>query len=512
MRNVRVIGSVLLLFRAVPALAQEAPAFYPEAQGERIANKSAVADRGAAMQALAAELAGRAPSLDKARSFIVEVPLAELRAIEAAKDDEGRLKVGLVEAIDQLISFAPLGGPAFGALKRQAGGSWIWAGVVEAPGAAALRLHFSHFDLPENAKLWIHDGAGQAYGPFDGRGPLDDRELWTPTLYGDSVRLQLEWGEGATRRDLAGTQLLLASAGIITERFEMARRELAGKAFCPDNADCVVGAACVSESAVSVARDAVAHMLFASGGYYYICSGGLLVDTDASTTIPYFLTANHCISRASEASSLETYFDYTTTCSPSSCPQPYGSPRQPDTLGATILSTNRTADYTLMRLAQAPEVNVSTVGYLGWNSTPVANTNGATLHRISHPSGSPQAYSKHSVSTSAPTCRSWPRGSWIYSRDVTGATEGGSSGSPVLNASGQVVGQLSGACGTNLNDNCDSTNNATVDGAFAAYFSSVSQYLNPGTSTCTPTGQSCTTGTECCSGSCKGKPGAKKCS
>jgi len=83
------------------------------------------------------------------------------------------------------------------------------------------------------------------------------------------------------------------------------------------------------------------------------------------------------------------------------------------------------------------------------------------------------------VDTSAPTCQSWPRGERIYSRDITGATDGGSSGSPVVNASSQIVGQLSGACGFNVNDPCDAVNNATVDGAFAFYFSLVQPILNP---------------------------------
>lgn len=109
----------------------------------------------------------------------------------------------------------------------------------------------------------------------------------------------------------------------------------------------------------------------------------------------------------------------------------------------------------------------------------VAATNNATLHRVSHPSGAPQATSQHRVDTSASTCRSWPRGPWIYSRDVIGATEGGSSGSPVFNASAQVVGQLSGACGTATSNVCDSSRNATVDGALAHYFSSVQSYLAP---------------------------------
>jgi len=162
------------------------------------------------------------------------------------------------------------------------------------------------------------------------------------------------------------------------------------------------------------------------------------------------------------------------------------------------------------------------------------------MYRISHPNWAPQAYSDHHVDTSAPTCTGWPRGERIYSRDDVGATEGGSSGSPVVNASGQIVGQLSGGCGTNVYDVCDFTSNATVDGAFAYYYSSVAPYLSLGTSpevcndsidndgdtlidcadpdcagdpacSCKAAGSSCTGNSECCSNSCKGGPGKKTC-
>jgi hypothetical protein len=187
------------------------------------------------------------------------------------------------------------------------------------------------------------------------------------------------------------------------------------------------------------------------------------------------------------------------------------------------------------------------------------------LYRISHPAGAPQAYSAQEVDTSRPTCRSWPRGNWIYSSDTFGATEGGSSGSPVVNAAGQFVGQLSGACGYNVNNPCDAAKNATVDGAFAAYYADVAAFLGPGSSCtdadgdgfCTsegdcndnnaainpgavevcndgidndcdglvdaadpscqtggcdllPVGAPCTANGDC-SGNCKGKPGAKTC-
>ncbi len=320
-------------------------------------------------------------------------------------------------------------------------------------------------------------------------------------------------------------------------------RFMAGE--CGFNATCVESAACSSDPAVNDAKKAVAHMLFRSGGNYYICSGGLIDDNDNSNSLPLFLTANHCISKGREASSLENFFQFASTgCGDTSlCTASYDSLRSSfdRTLGASIVSKGRAADYTLLRLSEAAPGGSAV---LGWNENPVAFNDGEHLYRISHPQGAPQSFSEHIVDTSAGTCTAWPRGDRIYSRDVVGATEGGSSGSPVVNSFGQIVGQLSGACGTNLNDTCDAASNATVDGAFAAYFSDVEQFLDPGAGGCTvtenpetscsdgqdndcdgdtdgadsdcgtgglPKGASCLVNAHCASNSCKGKPGSKTC-
>ena len=229
-----------------------------------------------------------------------------------------------------------------------------------------------------------------------------------------------------------------------------------------------------------------------------------------TSVIPYFLTANHCISSGAEASIVETYFDYQTTCSNPNCTQPYNN--NGETIGATIKSGSSATDHTLLQLSSAPTTPDGVATYLGWQSTAVANSNNTPLYRISHPAGSPQAYSEQVVDTGKVTCGGLSRGNFIYSRDTLGGTEGGSSGSPVVNGSGQIVGQLYGACGFNVNDPCDAAANATVDGAFAAYFNSVAPFLNPGGGGgCGAKGTSCSVGSQCCSGNCKGKPGAQTC-
>ncbi len=479
-----------------------APLFAAQAPG-RIAADTEVAvydvsDRAAQRAELHRSLIERESARGLARALEVKLTPAEKAEAEARVVD-GRLRVGVEKALGTVVKLGPT--VRFGDVATAPDGVVVWSARVAAPGATALRLHFSSFDLPESAELYVYSADGQAYGPYTGRGPIDDGELWTDTILGEDVRLQLR----VAADDAALTRLVVADAGYMGTGFP-----LAGSNLCSDNAACIENAACWTVTAVTQARDAVASILFASGGFYYICSGGLIADSDSSSTVPYFMTANHCISRSSEASSLETYFDYESgSCTSPNCTQPYFG--NADTLGSQIVVGNRTGDFTLLRLSSAPTTDDGVANYLGWNRTAVANTNGADLFRLSHPQGSPQAYSQHDVDTSAPTCSSWPRGSWIYSRDVVGAVEGGSSGSPVVNSSGQIVGQLSGSCGYNVNDSCDNVLNATVDGAFASYYSQVEPYLGSGGSQCSASGASCSAASQCCSGTCKGKPGSRTC-
>lgn len=445
----------------------------PEARFDRAAHF-------AAMTSLQQSLSSTSIDLANAEPLVVEVSAAERESVREGRRIEQKLRVGVVRELFVPIDFERAHIAAhratlhetFGAVRGNASGSFDWAGVVRTPDAAAMRIHFTDFELPDGAELFVYSDDGMAFGPYTGLGPNGTGDFWTNTVAGAEVVIRLRAGvTGEPRFTIAGV-------GHLTPEFAMANHlrpvtNAANTKPCSFNADCTEDAACVNENgAVNVASDAVAHILFASGRYLYICSGGLVADAETSTNVPYFITANHCISKSGEASSMETFFFYrASTCQ--SCPDPGAA----STTGSSIVSTGRTADYTLLRLSQnAP----SGAAFLGWNSSPIASTNGAALYRLSHPKGSPQAYSEHSVDTSKPTCQSWPRGSWIYSQDVFGATEGGSSGSPVVNAAGELVGQLSGACGYNVNDVCDSASNATVDGAFAAYYSTVAQYLDAG--------------------------------
>ena len=483
--------------------------------------------RAAEMRSLQERLAAGAVEKAMSRPVVIQLTAAELRRI----DDTGRMEkqqymVGTAKPVGKVVDFAParsLGKRAadlsVGAARGTGDAGFVWTADVRVPGATALRLHLTGLDLPRGTELYVYNLAGQAFGPYTGRGPLGDGVLHTNTVYGDQLLLQVHSPAAGER----APRLTLEEVGVMGARFVAPRYRPDGvfdpsdlnaiaKAsnLCSFNANCIVNAACQSSAPVSLAKDAVASILYQNGSSYYICTGGLIADTDTATVVPYFLTAHHCVSSSGSASSVETYFDYETTCSNPNCTQPYNSVGE--TVGSTIKATGSTSDYTLLQLSSTPVSPDGVVTYLGWLSTAVANTNNLALYRVSHPQGAPQAYSEAVVDTSKPTCRTLARGNFIYSRDTVGATEGGSSGAPVVNAAGQIVGQLYGACGTNLNDVCDAANNGTVDGAFAVSYPNLAAFLNPsGGGSCGATGTTCTSNSQCCSNSCKTKAGKKTC-
>ena len=394
------------------------------------------------------------------------------------------LLAGMVKPVDAELDLAR---PKRGALEPTEDGGVVWTAAVASPGAAGLRVHFTGFRLPQNYELYLYTMDGEVVGPYAGAGPLGTGEFWSHTVAGPEAVLQLRrYGQQvAVRRN--AVLFRIADLGHVAAQ---ARAKYLGKAtypLCGFNADCVENAACYSGTAIAEATYAVAHMQFVKRPYIYFCSGGLLNNSTGDGT-PYFLTANHCISRDREAATLEAYFQFWTSCNNPECPA-YNQITTPSTLGARVVATNRTSDYSLLLLSEPAPLGSA---FLGWTSAPVADDHGYELYRISHPGGAPQAYSHHTVDVNKGTCSSWPRGPWVYSHDVVGATEGGSSGSPVVNASGQVVGQLSGGCGTNVYEECDNDSNATVDGAFASYFPEVAAWLDPGG--CNPIPEICGNG------------------
>jgi hypothetical protein len=192
-------------------------------------------------------------------------------------------------------------------------------------------------------------------------------------------------------------------------------------------------------------------MIFTSGQGSYLCTGTLLADQDSSTSVPYFLTANHCISAQTEASSLQTYWFYrASSCNSGSL----SASNQTLTGGATLLYASAVTDTSFMRLTGVPPAGAY---YAGWTANAQAlSTPGTGVH---NPGGDLQKISFGTIADYV-SCTATP-GSNTFSCSSTnvgsanhfdvvwsqGITEGGSSGSGLWVTSGSshyLVGQLHG--------------------------------------------------------------------
>lgn len=349
-------------------------------------------------------------------------------------------------------------------------GSVVWSMMLHVAGAERLRLHLEQVRLPAEAVLWV-------YGPTDdvqgfGKELVDaSGSLWAPSTVGDTVWLEIEVPAGA------------AAAFNIREVAELFFA-IPGRVKADDVPSCLIDATCTASSTFSEianTRRAIAHIeMPRGGGVVGICTGGLLNNTALDST-PYFLTANHCLSDQGTATTAEFYFDYQT----SACNGSQSSFKK--TVGSQLLATSANSDFTFLRLNGIPSGRV----LLGWTNAPV--TGGTKLFRVSHPAPGediyPQTFSSTIASDVVSICNSQgsplSRPRFIYSTRFEGGVYGGSSGSPVMLANGQVVGQLLGGCpsgGANAQDGCDVRVNV-VDGAFATTYPSISQWLSPGNGT-----------------------------
>ncbi len=416
------------------------------------------------------------PPMRLAESLSLEPPLSLRSATEGAADQIAAMKarnasgvrpvqngfsrplpeparVRLDAAVASLAAFQRYAG---GFVAESPGGQLVWGTAARAAGAHRLRLHLTDVRLPAGTRLWVW-GLGQEPRSF-GLELLDpDGGLWTPSVGGEDIYLEVALPRAATAASAAGEAFgfEIREVGEIFRLGANGAPAPAGPLPEP-HTDCIQDGSCYNSSAldvIDVYRKAVAHLQYARDGGFFVCSGGLLNDSDTATAIPYLLTANHCFANQAGASSLEAFWDYRTSSCQGNAPDVDSLPRSQ---GATLLASSADTDFTLVRLNAIPGGRV----LLGWSQQAVAN--GTVLHRLSHPAPDgdvhPQSYSRARVNTAIGACGNLARPRFLYSKAEVGGTFGGSSGSPVILQGGIVVGQLFGACGPNAADGCDDSN------------------------------------------------------
>ncbi len=345
---------------------------------------------------------------------------------------------------------------------RSLGGARVLATRVEVSDAYRLRLLLEDVSLPAGTQMWVR-GENTVVGPFGLELSGPDGTLWTPSVGGPFIELEVQFPEASVG---PGHSVAIRQVLELLEPAEWLDSTTQAGTECLIDGACEVGD---NFAPVEEVRAAVAQLQFDG----FVCTGSLLNDATASET-PFLLTANHCFSDQSSASALEVFWDYrNSSCNAGDA---LDFDQLPRSNGATLLASEASSDVTLVRLQSVPSGRF----FLGWDATPAVD--GEIVHRLSHPAPGvilPQSYASYRVDTSVATCPESPRSHFIHSKNIMGASFGGSSGSPLMLGNGLVIGQLTGACGPDPIDGCN-FGNTEVDGAFSASYEALAPFLAPG--------------------------------
>ena len=380
-------------------------------------------------------------------------PLLGTQAQSAAPEPGVALQVGQTRSITQTASAAA----TLGQFQWQStpDGGQVGAISFSAQGAKGLRLGVLVKKLPGGAVLRVYsqsapDQVYQVSGQevlqrIDANLAAGDRSdeartWWTPYLGQPDATLELELPPGTPVNSL---DIAVPRLSHIFADLEALATQDALKLQVGESAYCQLDANCYSD--LQDERDAVARMIYVKSGSAYLCTGTLLNDRE-STGTPYFISANHCISSQTVASSLQTDWFYRSASCRSSQVNPGATQR---TGGATLLFTSASTDTSFLRLNSTPPAGAV---FAGWTSA--ALSMGQAVSTLHHPKGDLLKYSNGSI-TGFYNCNvgggatfSCTGGTSSASShyDMTfsqGMTEGGSSGSGIFQ-NGYLVGVLSG--------------------------------------------------------------------
>src|SRR5206468_494791 len=141
-------------------------------------------------------------------------------------------------------------------------------------------------------------------------------DFWTTSVFGAEAILQLRTAGVDAGASLRGASFRVSEVGIISSSFTGPAPDALVASFC-GNPSCIVDASCYSGA--NAIKDAYAKMEWIAGAFIYTCTGGLLNDSNPSST-SYVLTANHCLSKSNNARSVTFYWRFRTSSCNGSCP------------------------------------------------------------------------------------------------------------------------------------------------------------------------------------------------
>ncbi|WP_298514172.1 T9SS type A sorting domain-containing protein [uncultured Kordia sp.] len=399
------------------------------------------------------------PTIDKVAPIQFEKPnLAPLRAEDAVNDLDKSIpwRFGYDHFVDYGIDNA-------GGWYELPNGDRIWRINFISPGALTMNLIFDRYNIPVGGKVYVYNGDhSQILNEFTHLHNSPEEILGTWMVDGES--LWIEYFEPKKVRGQGRLNIGNVVHGYRTLNYpdpsEINPEALNDSGPCNVDVNCDISA--FNSTAHDIKEDVKRSVGMIVVGGSGNCTGSLVNNTNNDGT-PYFLTANHCLggSVAGWAFRFNWASDESVADCATNAPSVDNSFIQTAS-GGILRAANAKSDMALIEITDATFFanNSADLVWAGWNrSTTAVPSLNVGVH---HPSGDIQkvcvdvqgATRTTTAFNGEPNAEMWRIADWDL-----GVTEPGSSGSPLFDQDGLIIGKLSGgsaACsGTNDNGGFD---------------------------------------------------------
>lgn len=340
------------------------------------------------------------------------------------------------------LEISPLSG---GTVEALADGRKIWRLKLSLEGTQAISLYFTDFELPQGIEFYLYNPKGeQLLGAYTNANNSVSGRFSTSLIRSSSVILELNIPSSITLDDWFTISEISYIWDLNPERAEVLG--FGSSDFCEVNVKCSPE----GDNWQDEKRGVVRIQVKSNGGLFW-CTGTMVNNARYDNT-PYLLTADHCSYKYGDYASVEDlndwifYFNYESE----ECDNPSVEPELQSLIGCEKIAHGgfrgmTGSDFFLAKLNDEIPAEWN-VYFNGWSAVDESSDQGVTIH---HPDGD---IKKISTYTDELTTVSW-QGSglpshwkvvWVETETNWGVTEGGSSGAPIYDPEGHIIGTLTG--------------------------------------------------------------------
>ena len=321
-----------------------------------------------------------------------------------------------------------------GSWSARSDGSRVWRIELRCPQALGIGVIFTDYNVPQDGHVFLYNGHGKVLGGYTAESNPGHHVLGVQPIPGERVTIEYQEPAGA----LGAGHLTIGTVVHVYRGAPGLDRDFGDSGACNVNTICPEGDDWRPEIR-SVA------CIIAGGGY---CTGTLLNNCN-NDSIPYFLTANHCLESPSPPDTWVFRFNWDSpVCEPTE-----NAPTDQTVSGSTQLVANPGSDMLFLQLSSQPPPEFD-VTYSGWDATGTIPDSTVCIH---HPRGDIKkiTHDNNAAAQQNVDVGNGPADCWHCFEYESGTTEPGSSGSALWNQDHRIIGQLYGgtaSCSNNVDD------------------------------------------------------------